>query len=149
MPLTLVDSSYSEAEPDVSTSADAPNPRLPGSGDAKVIDYADMSGSPSGQSADGADGKPTKDDPPPSFPLLPAKLIQVEGSNDFRHPAAAEDQRIIWLPKDRLGLVHEIEQDLESHDILHSTEGAEMDEKGQVDVATPEDVQHDPKEGSV
>lgn len=109
-----------------------------------------MSASPSSQPADRADGKSTKNDSPASFPLLPAKLIQAEGSNDFRHPAAAEDQRIIWLPKDQLGLVHEIEQDLESHDILHSTEGAEMDEKGYVDVsmAEPEDVQHDPKEGS-
>ena len=109
-----------------------------------------MSASPSGQPADGSDGKATKDDSAPSFPLLPAKLIQLdEASNDFRHPASAEDQRIIWLPKDQLGLVREIEQDLESHEILHSTEGAEMDEKGHVEVsmAAPEDVQHDPKEG--
>jgi hypothetical protein len=54
-----------------------------------------------------------------------------------------EEQRIIWLPKDRLGLVHEIVQDLASRDILHSTDGAEVDDKGHVNVtmAPPEDVQ--------
>jgi hypothetical protein len=45
-----------------------------------------------------------------------------------------EEQRIIWLPKDQLGLVHEMGRDLDSHDILHSTEDAEMDNKGHVDV---------------
>ena len=45
-----------------------------------------------------------------------------------------EEQRVIWLPKDRLGLVKEIERDLDSHDILHTTECAEMDVKGSVDV---------------
>ena len=45
-----------------------------------------------------------------------------------------EKQRVIWLPKDPLGLVKEIEQDLDSHDISHSTECATMDAKGHVDV---------------
>jgi hypothetical protein len=109
-----------------------------------------VSASASGQLADSAHGKPTKDETPLSSPLLPAKVIKTEGSSDFRHPATAEDQRIIWLPKDQLGLVNEIEQDLESHDILSSAEGAEMNEKGLVEVtlAAPEDVHHDPKEGS-
>jgi calcium permeable stress-gated cation channel len=150
LPLTLADSSYSEAEPEVSKSTDAPNRQPPSSGDAKGIDYADMFASASGQPADDAHDKPTKDETPLSSPSLPAKVIKTEGSSDFRHPATAEDQRIIWLPKDQLGLVNEIEQDLESHDILSSAEGAEMNEKGHVEVtmAAPEDVQHDPKEGS-
>jgi len=68
--------------------------------------------------------------------------VEDEGPTDFSHPAAVEEQRIIWLPKDQLGLVREIERGLDSHDILHSTEGTEMDSKGHVNVtmAPPEDV---------
>ena len=52
-----------------------------------------------------------------------------------------EEQRVIWLPKDPFGLVEEIERDLDSHDILHSTECAKMDIKGSVDVnLVPEDA---------
>ena len=59
-----------------------------------------------------------------------------------------EEQRIIWLTEDRLGLIDEITQDLAVWDILHSTDGAEMDDKGHVDVtmAPPEDVQCDQME---
>lgn len=57
-----------------------------------------------------------------------------------------EEQRIIWLPKDLFGLVHEIERDLGSKDILHSAEGAEMDSKGHVEVtmAPPEAIRRAP-----
>jgi hypothetical protein len=67
---------------------------------------------------------------------------------EFSHPAAIEEQRIIWLPKDPLGLVHEIEQELTSQHILYSTEGAEMDSQGKVSVtsASPEEVQRAPME---
>ncbi len=59
-----------------------------------------------------------------------------------------EGQRVIWLPKDPLGLVKVIEQDLDSLDILQSTEGAEMDAKGYVDVTlVSEDAKDVPKEG--
>ena len=57
-----------------------------------------------------------------------------DGPTDFTHPAAVKEQRIIWLPKDQLGLVHEIERDLDSLGIRHSTEGAVMDNSGHVDV---------------
>jgi hypothetical protein len=67
---------------------------------------------------------------------------EAEGPTDFSHPAAVEEQRIIWLPKDPLGLVREIEQDLASQDILYSTGGAEMNGKGHVNVtlAPPEEA---------
>jgi hypothetical protein len=42
--------------------------------------------------------------------------------------------------------VKEIIQDLDSHDLLHSTEGAKIDAYGYVDVV-PEDAQDAPKEG--
>jgi hypothetical protein len=59
-----------------------------------------------------------------------------------------EEQRIIWLPKDRLGLIDEIMQDLAALDILRSTDGAEMDDEGHVNVtmAPPEDVQRNQME---
>lgn len=128
-----------------------PNPNAPSSEDAEVIDYASLSAFASGQPADDGDGKPPKrvqDERPTSTSSLLANLLKREGSTDFTHPATAE-QRIIWLPKDRLGLVNEIERDLESHDILHTSEGAEMDDKGRVEVITtiPEDVRHS-SEGS-
>jgi len=134
LPLTLADSAYSGSEPEASTSADAPNPDTRSSDDAKDIDYADVSASPSHQPADVKPLKYGQNEPPASAQSPLARLMNKEEHADFRHPAAAEDQRIIWLPKDPLGLVHEIERDLESHDILHSSEGAEMDDKGKVDV---------------
>ena len=52
------------------------------------------------------------------------------------------EQRLIWLPEDPLGLVKEIERDLDSQDILHTTEGAKMGADGAVDVTLgAEDVQ--------
>ena len=74
-------------------------------------------------------------------PLSPlTRLVKGEGAADFSHPAAVEEQRAVWLAKDPFGLVKEIERDLESHDIYHSTECATMDAKGRVDVnLIPED----------
>lgn len=106
-----------------------------------------MSASASHQLADVNPLKDSQDEEPSTCaqqsPL--AKLMNKEEHTDFRHPATAEDQRIIWLPKDPLGFVREIERDLESHDISHSSEGAEMDDEGKVDVTlvAPEDA---PKE---
>lgn len=100
-----------------------------------------MSASASPQPADVNTLKHGQDVPPASAQSPLAKLMKREHT-DFRHPATAEEQRIIWLPKDPLGLVHEIERDLESHDVSHSLEGAEMDDKGYVDVTmvAPEDA---------
>ena len=72
--------------------------------------------------------------------------MKAECPPEFNHPAAVEEQRIIWLPKDRLGLVLVLEQELASHDILCSSEGAEMDSQGKVTVtsASPEDVRRTP-----
>ena len=65
---------------------------------------------------------------------------------EFNHPAAIEEQRVIWLPKDPLGLVHVLEQELASHEVLYSSDGAEVDGQGKVDVtfASPEDVRRTP-----
>ena len=68
--------------------------------------------------------------------------MNAEFPTEFSHPAAVEEQRVIWLPKDPHGLVQDLEQKLASHDILYSSRGAKMDSQGKVTVtyASPEDV---------
>ena len=74
--------------------------------------------------------------------------MKAECPTKFSHPAAVEEQRIIWLPKDPDNLVHDLEKELASHKILYSSSGATMDEQGKVKVdvtsALPEDVQRAP-----
>ncbi|KAI9509019.1 DUF221-domain-containing protein [Russula earlei] len=166
LPLSLADRSYSGvgAEPEVSTMVETAPTVPPSSGDIKAADYAAASASDPYQSSGGGPlppddgyGGPRERSPSPSFtnesratsPSPSARPVEKEGPIDFSHPAAVEEQRIIWLPRDRLGLVHEIEQDLDSRDILYSMEGAEMDSKGQVNVtmAPPEEVQRVSMEG--
>ena len=81
-----------------------------------------------------------------SSPSPSARPMNAECPTEFSHPAAVEEQRIIWLPKDPLGLVHDLEQELASHNILYSSDGAEMDSQGNVVVtsASPEDVRRAP-----
>ena len=75
------------------------------------------------------------------------KLVKREGAADFMHPAIVEEQRVIWLPRDLSGLVKGTERDLDSHDILHSTEWATMDVNGRVHVKLVlEDAQDATKE---
>jgi hypothetical protein len=117
-----------------------PKPHPPSSESDKGIDYADVSthafhqpvnkGDP--RLRNGANGKESS----------PSQLVTEEGAADFSHPAAVEVQRAIWLPKDPLGLVKEIERDLDSHDILHFTECAKMDAEGGVNVVlVPEETE--------
>ena len=74
--------------------------------------------------------------------------MKAECPTKFGQPAAVEEQRIIWLPKDPDNLVHDLEQKLASHNILYSSSGATMDDQGKVEVdvasALPEDVQRAP-----
>ena len=151
-----------EAGSEVPTEVDTPSHVL--SGDVKAVDFANVSASRSSQrpgegesAASGvADSHSLERAPTPTFsnesrsssPSPSAKSVEDEGPTDFSHPAAVEEQRIIWLPKDRLGLIDEIIQDLSVWDVSHSTDGAEMDDKGHVDVtmAPPEDVQRNQME---
>jgi len=57
-----------------------------------------------------------------------------DGPTDFSHPAVVEPQRIIWLPRDSLGLSEIETQDNQAKGIEASTEGATMDEKGHTEV---------------
>lgn len=132
LPLTLADKSYNRVESEEPTSSSAPRPHPSSSDNLKDIDYADISA----QLHINEEGLPQHDEAneKESYPSQLMKMVKGEGAADFRHPATVEEQRVIWLPEDPFGLVKEIERDLDSHDILHSTESAKMDAKGHVDV---------------
>lgn len=55
----------------------------------------------------------------------------------FAQPAASRPQPIIWLPTDTLGIGAEEEGVNNEQGILTSREGAQMNEKGLVDVENP------------
>jgi hypothetical protein len=152
LPLTLVDRSHGgnmAVEQVVSTNAGEGQP-LPSSSDIKVTDYGNKSQQANEVASphpDGAEGgsverAETSSFTDESYSSACARPVEAEGPTDFSHPAAVEEQRIIWLPSDPIGLVREIEQDLASQDILYSTEGAEMNGKGHVNVtlAPPEEA---------
>jgi hypothetical protein len=107
----------------VPTKVDVPSPVL--SGDFKAVDFANAlrlvplcpdegkypeSGVADSHSLERASSPISQMNHarrPPRHPLS-----VDEGPTDFSHPSAVEEQRIIWLPKDRLGLIDEILQDL-------------------------------------
>ena len=59
------------------------------------------------------------------------------GPKEFYHPASVEPQRVVWLPKDTLGLAEEEEKAIRDAGVLVSLEDAQMDEKGHVDISGP------------
>lgn len=134
LPLTLADSSYSRVEPEVPATPDAPKSIPPGSEAAKGIDYANVQVSAPASRPPASQRPLSEGVSSTGSPLDLEKLVYGKAPTDFRHPATVNEQRIIWLPKDPLGLVEEIEQDLDSQDISHTTEGAEMGADGTVDV---------------
>jgi calcium permeable stress-gated cation channel len=146
LPLTLADRSYGGVgtEQEVPTTARPPQPVPPStSDDVTATDHHNASVYASGiggeiPHARDADINTQNCKASPSF----TNESESQGSTYFTHPAAVEMQRIIWLPQDPLDFVHEIKRQFDSKDILHSTEGAEMDNKGHVDVimAPPEDA---------
>ena len=79
-------------------------------------------------------------------PSPSTRPLKAERPTGFSHPAAVEEQRIIWLPKDRLGLVNGLEKELGSDKIMYSSHGAKIDKQGKVTVtsASPEDVRRAP-----
>ena len=160
LPQTLANVSHGgtvRVEKRSSTTADAPQPRTSNS-DVDVIDYIDASGShPNQQLNDVASPHPYSgndcDIERPRTPLFtnksrtpsPSPSARPEGLTDFSQPAAVEEERIIWLPKDPLGLIHEIGRELTSYGIPYSAEGAEIDSRGCINVTTasPEEIRRD------
>ncbi|KAH9939550.1 DUF221-domain-containing protein [Amylocystis lapponica] len=56
------------------------------------------------------------------------------GPKDFYHPASVEPQRMVWIPRDGLGLGQAEEAAIRERGILVSTAGARMDAQGHVDI---------------
>ena len=153
LPLTLADGPLHDdagGKQEVPTTASVPQSDPLGADNIKDVDQDDNAvasalylslsegSSPRPDGADSsalkhAESPPSKTQPQPSS-NSPFPKEMDDGPPDFTQPAAVEEQRVIWLPKDPLGLVHEIERDLDSYGILHSTEGAVMNSKGHVNL---------------
>ncbi|KAJ7485366.1 hypothetical protein FB451DRAFT_1229446 [Mycena latifolia] len=63
-----------------------------------------------------------------------AARIKSEEEYGFAHPAASRPQRIVWFPRDRLGLGEEEQRACEAAGVDASIKDAEMNEKGKVDI---------------
>lgn len=61
-------------------------------------------------------------------------IDEDSGPKEFYHPASVEPQRVVWLPKDTMGLSEVEEAAIKERGIHVSTEAAEMDAKGHVDI---------------
>ncbi|KAJ7512679.1 hypothetical protein B0H11DRAFT_1897989 [Mycena galericulata] len=66
-----------------------------------------------------------------------AARIKSEEEYGFAHPAASRPQRIVWFPRDRLGLGEEEERACREVGVNASLKDAEMNEKGKVDISGP------------
>ncbi|KAJ7686662.1 hypothetical protein B0H17DRAFT_984958 [Mycena rosella] len=66
-----------------------------------------------------------------------AARIKSEEEYGFAHPAASRPQRIVWFPRDRLGLAEEEERGCRAAGVDVSLKDAEMNEKGKVDITGP------------
>ncbi|KAJ7064856.1 hypothetical protein C8F01DRAFT_777426 [Mycena amicta] len=64
-----------------------------------------------------------------------AARVKSEEEYGFAHPAASRPQRIVWFPRDRLGLGEEEERACEAAGVSVSMKDAEMNEKGKVDIS--------------
>ncbi|KAF8135989.1 hypothetical protein K438DRAFT_1882078 [Mycena galopus ATCC 62051] len=64
-----------------------------------------------------------------------AARIKSEEEYGFAHPAASRPQRIVWFPRDRLGLAEEEERGCREAGIECSVKDAEMTEKGKVEIS--------------
>ncbi|KAJ7359243.1 hypothetical protein DFH08DRAFT_769128 [Mycena albidolilacea] len=70
-----------------------------------------------------------------------AARVKSEEEYGFAHPAASRPQRIVWFPRDRLGLAEEEERGCREAGVECSVKDAEMNEKGKVDiVGAPPDL---------
>jgi hypothetical protein len=62
---------------------------------------------------------------------------QNDGPEDFMHPATVEPQRVVWPPRDPLGLAEAELKELKRAGVKVSIENADMDEKGHVQLKGP------------
>ena len=61
----------------------------------------------------------------------------ADGYDEFAHPAAVEPQRVVWVPRDGLGLGEAEARAIGEMGIRVSLDDARMDEKGHVDISGP------------
>lgn len=78
---------------------------------------------------------PDEEDPHTENPPDIKPVDEDEGPKVFYHPASVDPQRVVWIPKDELGLAEEEEKAIAGAGIAVSTEGAVMDDKGHVNVS--------------
>ncbi|KAF7790505.1 hypothetical protein EIP86_001460 [Pleurotus ostreatoroseus] len=62
---------------------------------------------------------------------------EEEGYKEFYHPASVEPQRVVWVPRDGLGLGEAEARAIGEMGIRVSMDDARMDEKGHVDISGP------------
>ncbi|KAF8814727.1 DUF221-domain-containing protein [Phlegmacium glaucopus] len=110
LPLTLQDRTYSP-------------PVLESSGKARA--YSSAEDEPSGSSENLTKGDVKASD---------IAAQEEEESYGFAHPAASRPQRIVWIPKDTLGLTEEEEKACKEAGVRISHIHAAMDEKGKVGI---------------
>ncbi|CAL1699363.1 unnamed protein product [Somion occarium] len=72
----------------------------------------------------------------PDIPSIKA-IDEEEGHKEFYHPASVEPQRMVWIPKDQLGLGEAEASAIRERGIAVSTANAEMDAKGHVHISGP------------
>ena len=64
-----------------------------------------------------------------------AARMKSEEEYGFAHPAASRPQRIVWFPRDRLGLAEEEERGCREAGVDCSVKDAELNDKGKVDIS--------------
>jgi len=64
------------------------------------------------------------------------KLVNLKTADEygFAHPAVSHPQRVVWIPRDTLGMFEEEVRACQNAGVDVSTKGAEMDENGRVSV---------------
>lgn len=67
---------------------------------------------------------------------IAAKVVSEE-EYGFAHPATSRPQRVVWIPRDLLGLAEEEEKACRDAGVDVSARDAEMNEKGHVDISGP------------
>ncbi|KAI0792351.1 DUF221-domain-containing protein [Abortiporus biennis] len=96
---------------------------------AKAIQTEDIEARPR-HSHDSRNDVNSPDSTPDKF-----KAIDEEaGPKEFYHPASVDPQRVVWLPRDQLGLAEAEVSAIRARGIDVSMHGATMDGKGKVDI---------------
>jgi len=70
----------------------------------------------------------------PAGPSVAVEGKRNEGPTDFTHPAATEPQRIVWLPRDDLGIAESEVADMQRQGVESSTENARVTVKGKTEI---------------